>query len=129
MWCNIKYNIDFEFYVTELGNCPFQEFLDNLSENDRKEFIAVIKQVSILGFQHSQKLKLTKNMAGQDNLFELRLSGEDNEQRGLYFKHDKGKYLITHGFTKKTQKTPKKEIKRANAIKKNFTQRKRGGKS
>lgn len=67
-------------------------------------------------------------MAGQDNLFELRLSGEENEQRGLYFKHDKGKYIITHGFTKKAQKTPKKEIKRAKAAKKNFIQRKRGDK-
>lgn len=88
----------------------------------------LIEQVEIIGFQQSQKLRLTKNMSGQDNLFELRLSGEENEQRGFYFKYDKGKYLITHGFTKKTQKTPKKEIKRATSIKKNFTQRNRGGK-
>lgn len=109
--------------MTELGNCPFQEFLDELPEDDRDDFLILIEQVAAIGFQHSQKLKLTKNMAGQDNLFELRLSGEKNEQRGLYFKHDKGKYIITHGFTKKSQQTPKKEIKRANAIKKNFTQR------
>lgn len=114
--------------MTELGNCPFQEFLDKLSEDDRDDFLILIELVETIGFQQAQKLRLTKNMTGQDNLFELRLSGEENEQRGLYFKHDKGKYLITHGFTKKTQKTPKKEIKRANAIKKNFAQRKRGGK-
>lgn len=122
----IGYNINFEFYVTEMGNCPFQEFLDSLSEKDRKEFIAVIKQVSTFGFQQSQKLKLTKVIAGQENLFELRISGELSEQRGLYFKYDKGKYLITNGFTKKSQKTPKKEIKKANSIKKGFAQRYRG---
>lgn len=102
--------------------------LDELSENDRDDFLILIEQVEIIGFQQSQKLRLTKNMSGPDNLFELRLSGEENEQRDFYFKYDKGKYLITHGFTKKTQKTPKKEIKRATSIKKNFTQRNRGGK-
>ncbi|WP_455239798.1 type II toxin-antitoxin system RelE/ParE family toxin [Veillonella sp.] len=30
------------------------------------------------------------------------------------------KYIVTHGFTKKTQKTPSREIQRAKVIKKEY---------
>ena len=38
----------------------------------------------------------------------------------LYFHVKNNQYIITHGFTKKTQKTPIKEIERAKQIKYEF---------
>ena len=44
----------------------------------------------------------------------------NNIQRALYFHWKGSRYIITHGFSKKTQKTPRKEILHALAIYKEF---------
>ncbi|MGO4938261.1 type II toxin-antitoxin system RelE/ParE family toxin [Fundicoccus sp. Sow4_H7] len=44
-------------------------------------------------------------------------------QRCLYFQKVDNIYLITHGFTKKTQKTPKKEIAHAQHLMKQYKER------
>jgi len=43
-----------------------------------------------------------------------------NIQRAIYFHAVDNRYIITHGFTKKSQKTPINEIKKAQVIKKEF---------
>lgn len=54
-----------------------------------------------------------KKIESVKNLYELRSKTASNIQRALYF-HIKGpKYVITHGFTKKTKKMPSAEIKHA----------------
>ncbi|MFW3589621.1 type II toxin-antitoxin system RelE/ParE family toxin, partial [Vagococcus fluvialis] len=37
-------------------------------------------------------------------------------QRAIYFHVDNGRYVITHGFTKKTEKTPITELKHAKEL-------------
>ncbi|AYM01769.1 type II toxin-antitoxin system RelE/ParE family toxin [Levilactobacillus brevis] len=49
-------------------------------------------------------------------LYELRSKTSSNIQRALYFHVTGSRYIITHGFTKKTQKTPAAEIKHALAL-------------
>lgn len=44
----------------------------------------------------------------------------ENIQRGLYFHAENGRYVITHGFTKKSEKTPKKEIDHAKKLRKEW---------
>ena len=43
-----------------------------------------------------------------------------NIQRALYFHVVGNRYVITHGFTKKTDKTPENEKNRAREIRKKF---------
>lgn len=65
----------------------------------------------------------SKNEMGEklgDNLFELRSGIGGNIQRALYFHWLGSKFIITHGFTKKTQKTPIQEIAKAIEIRKEF---------
>lgn len=50
-------------------------------------------------------------------IYEIRSKYASNIQRALYFHVSHNKYIITHGFTKKTQKTPTREIQRAKRIK------------
>ncbi len=54
------------------------------------------------------------------DIFEIRSKVSSNIQQALYFHVSNNRYVITHGFTKKTQKTPKSEIQRAKTIKKEF---------
>lgn len=54
------------------------------------------------------------------DIYELRSKFGNNIQRSLYFQKGDNEYLITHGFTKKTQKTPKAEIERAKSIRNKY---------
>ena len=51
---------------------------------------------------------------------EIRLKCPNSIQRALYFHVINNRYIITHGFTKETQKTPKREIIHAKQIRREF---------
>lgn len=46
----------------------------------------------------------------KEKLFEIRAKGKDNIARVFYFTMTGRQIVLLHGFIKKTQKTPKKEI-------------------
>lgn len=54
------------------------------------------------------------------NLYELRCHTASNTYRAIYFHAVENRYIITHGFTKNTKKTPRQEIDRAKKIRKEF---------
>lgn len=102
---------EFEFYQRPNGHTEFLEFLQSLPEKDRAKLIATITNVQVQGLIVARKMKWIKKL--DDNLFELRSKTGNNIQRGLYFHATDSNYQITHGFTKKSQKTPANEIKHA----------------
>lgn len=64
--------------------------------------------------------KYLKHLTNSDGLYEIRVKLSSNIYRIFSF-FDEGKLVITiNGFQKKTQKTPKNQIKRALAIKKEY---------
>nr|WP_268802122.1 type II toxin-antitoxin system RelE/ParE family toxin [Pilibacter termitis] len=71
-----------------------------------------------LGLEVAKRQEWIKKI--EDNLFELRSKHGSDIQRGLYFKYENGRFIVTHGFSKKTDKTPKREIERAKNLRKNF---------
>lgn len=108
----------FEFYERPNGHNEFLEFLENLPQKDQEKLMAVIYKVQIHGLLTAIKMKWVKKV--DDNIFELRSEVGNNIQRALYFHWKGSRYIITHGFSKKTQKTPRKEILHALAIYKEF---------
>ena len=70
------------------------------------------------GIQAAIQLEWVKKLDSEIN--EIRSKVSSNIQRALYFHVKNNQYIITHGFTKKTQKTPIKEIIRAKQIKCEF---------
>lgn len=61
-----------------------------------------------------------KHVEGTDGLYEIRIKFSSNIYRVFCF-FDKGKLVVTaNGFQKKSQKTPKNEIEKALAIKKEY---------
>ncbi|MFN9661364.1 MAG: type II toxin-antitoxin system RelE/ParE family toxin [Cyanobacteriota bacterium] len=46
-------------------------------------------------------------------LYELRVNGRDGTYRTLYFAARGRRFVMVHGFQKKTQKTPKAELEKA----------------
>ena len=64
--------------------------------------------------------KILKNLTNTDGLWEVRISAGNGIFRIFCF-FDKGNLIILlNGFQKKTQKTPKNEIKKAERLKKEY---------
>ncbi|MDF7639613.1 type II toxin-antitoxin system RelE/ParE family toxin [Lactobacillus sp. ESL0791] len=64
-----------------------------------------------LGIETAIKRQWIKKL--DNNLFEIRSKVGTNVQRAIYFHIENNHYIITHGFTKKSQRTPFKEIRHA----------------
>ena len=59
----------------------------------------------------------------KDGIFELRAKVGTDISRVLYFFYYEGRIILTHGFIKKTQKTPPSEIEKAKRYRKDFWER------
>lgn len=107
--------IFFEIYEDDQGKSPFLEYLDGLSTRHQVAVYRRIEAIRTVGIKVSSENQWVKSLKGT-NLFEIRIRVGSNQERVIYF-HDSGhSYVITHGFTKKTQKTPVREIQRAKKI-------------
>jgi len=100
----------------------YDEVYWNLPTKDRKKLVALLHIIEQQGLLVATKMEWVKKL--DTNLYELRSKVASNIQRGLYFHDEDNRYIITHGFTKKTQKTPINEIKHAREIRAEYYQRK-----
>lgn len=64
--------------------------------------------------------KFFRIIENADGIYEIRVEVEGNIYRIFCCLDDGAVVVLFHGFQKKTQKTPLKEIKRAEAIKKDY---------
>lgn len=72
-------------------------------------------------------IKFLKYLEGTDGLYEIRVKVGSNIYRIFCF-FDEGKLIVLiNGFQKKTEKTPKKEIKEAEKIKNDYFKDKKEG--
>lgn len=98
-----------DYYSSPSGGRPIQEFIDSLQEKVKTRIYNSFELLSefglILRMPHVKKLTGTP-------LWELRILGEAS-LRFFYIAKTWQSFLILHGFTKRKQQTPKKEIKTA----------------
>ncbi len=69
----------------------------------------------------SLRMPLSESL--DDGIFELRAKVGTNISRVLYFFVIGNQAVLTHGFIKKTQKTPAREIERAKKIRDDYIKR------
>ena len=105
-------------YTRPNGRNEFEEFYNSLPTKDRNKLRATIDMIEKAGIQPAIQLEWVKKL--NSKIYEIRSKISSNIQRALYFHIKNNQYIITHGFTKKTQKTPIKEIIRAKQIKQEF---------
>ncbi len=98
----------FKTYTRPNGHNEFVEFYQDLPSKDKEKLLALIVKVQAKGLLDAQKMQWVKKL--DNNLYELRSKVGSNIQRAIYFHVEENDYIITHGFTKKSQKTPLKEI-------------------
>ena len=96
-----------QFYCFINGQSPIEEFLDSLNSKQAQKVLWVLRLVEDLEIVPIQYFK---KLSGTANLWEVRVQVGNDIFRLLGF-FESGKLLIlTHGFAKKTQKTPPQEI-------------------
>jgi len=105
------------------GSSEFYDFLGKLPAKDEAKLLATIEKVEEKGLLVATRQEWVKKLG--DNLFELRAKVGSNIQRGVYFHWENENYVITHGFTKKTDKTPKKEINHGRKVRDRFLNERR----
>lgn len=94
----------------------FEKYLNKLPDKDAAKLLATINRIQMYGIEISRQIQWIKKFKSH-NLFEIRSSFNNNIQRVIYFHEVNNTYVITHGFTKKTQKTPSAELKKGERIK------------
>lgn len=107
-------------FLLEGGKDVINEFLLGLTAKEQEKVYRNIRLLNDLGFQKIINTKMIGSVKGQDNLWYLRASYRKNIFRIFFFIHVINKrevYILLHGFQKKTQKIPAREIKLAKARK------------
>ena len=107
------------FYEKEDGSEPAREFILSL---DTKMRAKVLRTVQLLANNGTQ-LREPYSKALDDGIFELRTKVGSDISRVLYFFVVGRRVILTNGFIKKTQKTPKEEIKRAKLYRADYLSR------
>ncbi|MBQ8073991.1 MAG: type II toxin-antitoxin system RelE/ParE family toxin [Clostridia bacterium] len=108
-----------EFYDTEDGRTPTQEFLDSLEPEMNAKMVGLMEILEEKGYS----LREPYSAPLEDGIFELRAVQGSNISRALFFFYVEGRIVITHGFIKKTQKTPRAQIELAKKYRADFLRR------
>ena len=112
--------MNIEFYQKLNGTEPAVDFLKSLDDKMRAKMTRTIDLLEI----HGNRLRAPESKMLEDGIFELRASFGSNITRVLYFFYAGNTAVLTHGFIKKTQKTPPSEIARAKEYRIDYLRRK-----
>ncbi|MBM4169730.1 MAG: type II toxin-antitoxin system RelE/ParE family toxin [Ignavibacteria bacterium] len=110
------------FYRTQTGNCPVEEFLDTLSDQDAQKVAWVLRLVERMD---SVPVQYLKKLVGTDELWEVRAQSGGRRYRLLGLYDGRVLLVLTSGFSKKQQKTPRREIDLALRRRSDYLQRRK----
>lgn len=95
------------YYISLSGANPVKDFINALENKQKVKIFHIFKLIIEYGINSIPKH--IKKLSGT-NLWEIRIIGKDNI-RIIYIVPKFRNVLLLHGFVKKTNKTPLKEIK------------------
>lgn len=93
------------FYLTKRGDNPVRDFASRQDLNTGSK-IASAMELLIKGGPYLKPPHIKKI---QDKLYELRIPGKASVR--IFYTISKSEYYLLHAFKKKSQKTPKRELK------------------
>ena len=86
--------------IIENDRCYFKEFYDGLNESDKKKILALLKRIAEEGpINNEEKFKKLEGDVWEFKSYQIRVLCGFSPGKVV---------LLTHGFIKKKQKTPKK---------------------
>lgn len=109
-----------DFYKYENGGSPV---LDWYLEQDAKVKAKFARIFELLEECGTSVRKPYVESITDTKLFEIRVEHDKNIYRILYFAYTGRRFILLHGFQKKTQKTPRQHIEIAESRRKEFIAR------
>lgn len=111
------------YYESSDRKCPVIDFIDSRSKRNQAKIL------SLISFLEEKGPILPRPYADslEDGIHELRIKLSGNQVRILYFFCYKEYIILTHAFTKTTDKVPKSEIKKAKKYRDDFLKRYKKG--
>ena len=106
-------------YEKENGEVPVEEFLDSVNPKMRAKIYGLMGILQEKG--NMLREPYSKHL--EDGIFELRCKFGSDITRVLYFFYYEGRIVLTHGFIKKTQRTPAGEIEKAKKYRRDYIER------
>ncbi len=100
----------------------FENFYEKQSVKVKKKIVWTLRIIEDLEKIPEVYLKYIKNTSG---LYEIRVQMGNNNYRIFCFFDSENVVVIGHAFQKKDQKTPKKQIEKAERIKKEYYESKK----
>ena len=107
---------EINYYELPNGERPVEQFLSSLDIKMRAKAFYSLEILEEFGNQ----LREPHSKAVGDGLFELRIKFSSDTSRIFYFFVVDNKIVLTNGFVKKTQKTPKGQIEVAKKYKADY---------
>lgn len=108
------------YYWLPNGKAPVAEYIQKL---DKKMQSKTLRSIALL--EHfGCDLREPDSKHIEDGIFELRTTMGSQAGRVFYFFFSEGDIVLTHGFLKKSQKTPRREIERAKRYRDDYLNRK-----
>ena len=103
---------EIKYYRTSSGRTPVKSFIDGLNERQQEKVYFVFLLVKTIKVVPKHFLKKLKNCGG---IWEIRVEFKNDLFRFLGFFDGNKLIVLSHAFTKKSQKIHKKEINIAKA--------------
>jgi len=110
--------ITVELAIRTNGTSESKTYIEGLATSEKAKIISIIKRFADFGTIHNKK----KFKKVEGKIFEFK----DYQTRVLMFHCGKNHIALTHGFTKKKDKIPRKEIDKANQIMAEYIQIREG---
>lgn len=95
-----------DFYCSSNGKSPVLHWLYNQNAKVQAKFAHIFELLEEHGITVGQPYIAPL----EDKLYEIRVEQNTNIYRIVYFAHTGKRFILLHGFQKKTQKTPRKEL-------------------
>lgn len=108
-----------EFYTDERGRAPVEEFFDTVPQKERASILRALDLLAEFGLQLGSRY--VRHLEGK--LWELRVQTRGKAYRILYFAYTGQRFILLHAFLKKTEKTPRAELRIAQARLVDFLER------
>lgn len=103
----VQKRLPVRFFKSDAGNTPVRDWLKGLSDDDCRIIGSDIRKVE---FGWPIGMPTCKSITGHPGLWEVRSSLPGGRIARVFFCIHKGQMALLHGFEKKSQKTPDREI-------------------
>lgn len=98
--------------------------IDFYKSQDSKVQLKIEYVLDLVRFERQVPIKFYKKLESTNGIYEVRVITSQKSIRILCFQDEGTLVILTNAFVKKTQKTPKKEIKLAEQLKTDYLKQK-----